>query len=180
MFFCEDKTILSSIIESFISLLSPFKYVHPYISILPEKFYGFIATEKKFLFGINEIYNENFFYKNDIELEKNLIVVSISIYKDEVKIEDIIKQSEEGNNFFIIEDNDNEKSENEINIEEENFVTNDYVVYNGTKTDIINIELPNIKRKALYEDLNNFKSKLKRKKNEEEDDNNYKIQSFFL
>ena len=179
LFFCEDKTILSSIIESFISLLSPFKYVHPYISILPEKFYGFIATEKKFLFGINEIYNGNFFYKNDIELDKNLIVVSISIYKDEVKIEDIIKQSEEGNNFFIIEDNDNEKSENEINIEEENFVTNDYVVYNGTKTDIINIELPNIKRKALYEDLNNFKSKLKSKKNEEEDDNNYKIQSFF-
>ena len=179
LFFCEDKTILSSIFEIFISLISPFRYVHPCVSILPEKLYGLIGTEKKFLFGINEIYNEKFFFKNDIEIDKNLIVVSISVYKDEVKIEDIFKESGEENNFFVIDDDDNEINDDEINYEEVNIVTNDYVVYNGTRTELINLELPYFKRKTLYEDLNNFKSKSKGKKSEEDEDNNYKIQNIF-
>ena len=78
LFFCKDKTILSSFIEIFISLLSPFKYILPCISLLPKTLYGLISTEPKFVFGINEEYNSNFFVKNDIELVKNIIVISIN------------------------------------------------------------------------------------------------------
>ena len=177
LFFCEHKTILSSFIETFITLLSPFKYVHPYISILPKKMFGLISTQSKYLFGINETFELNFFYKNGIEIDKNLIIISINIYKREGKIEEILKESnEENNNFFVIED-DSEKKEKD-DYEEEDQITNDYVLYNGTKTDIINVELPSIKRKNLYEDIYNFISKIKGKKLEDEE-YNYKIQSFF-
>ena len=174
LFFCENKTILSSIIEIFISLLSPFEYVLPYISILPKKNYGFISTEKKFLFGINEKYNKNFFMMNDIEIDKNIIIVNLNKNKNETKIEEIMNEiNEENNNFFIIEDDLEIENDNGIDC-----IKNDYVIYNGYKTELINVEFPSIKRKNLYEDIYNYVYKSKSKKNEE-DDYNYKIQGYF-
>ena len=171
LFFCDNKTLLSSFIETFISLLSPFKYVLPYNTILPKKLYGLINTESKFLFGINEKYSPNFFQLNDIEIDKNIIIININ----ELKIEEVTKEiNEDNNNFFIIQDDaeiNNENYDNDIN-----YVKNDYVVYNGTKIDLVFIELPYIKKK-LYEDLNNYINK-KSKKNDE-DDFNYKIRSIF-
>ena len=174
LFFCENKTILSSIIEIFISLLSPFEYVLPYISILPKKNYGFISTEKKFLFGINEKYNKNFFMMNDIEIDKNIIIVNLNKNKNETKIEEIMNEiNEENNNFFIIEDDLEIENDNGIDC-----IKNDYVIYNGYKSELINVEFPSIKRKNLYEDIYNYVYKSKSKKNEE-DDYNYKIQGYF-
>ena len=177
LFFCEDKTVLSNFIEIFISLLSPFKYVLPCISILPKKLYGLISTEKKFLFGINEEYNYNFFENNEIEMEKNIIVINLSKNKTDSKIEEIYKESNDENNFFVIQD-ELETKNNEYYNEGDYYMKDDYIIYNGIKTDLINIELPNIKRKTLYEDISNFISKYKTKKNED-DDYNYKIQNYF-
>lgn len=178
LFFCNDKTVLSSLIEIFISLLSPFKYVVPYISILPKNLYGLISTEKKFLFGINEDYNYSFFENKDIEIEKNIIVINLNNNKNESKIELICKESNEGKNCIVIED-DLETKNNDYNYNEgECYIQDDYVVYNGIKTYLINIEIPYTKKKILYEDISNFLTKIKSKKNEE-DDYNYKIQSIF-
>ena len=158
LFFCEDKSILSSFIETFISLLSPFKYVFPYISLLPKKLYGLISTERKFLFGINEEYNSDFFEKNDIEMEKNIIVISINAIKKEGKIEEVYKESNEETNYFVIDD-DSTTQNNEYNINYnvgDFFIQDNYVIFNGIRTELINIELPSIKKKVLYEDVSNF------------------------
>jgi hypothetical protein len=77
LFFCSEKKYLSAFIENFLGLLSPFNYVQPNISILPSKFYGLINSEPKFLFGINENYTPNFFKNNNIDIDKNIIVVNI-------------------------------------------------------------------------------------------------------
>ena len=147
-------------------MLSPFKYVLPCISILPKKLYGLISTEKKFLFGINEEYNYNFFENNEIEMEKNIIVINLSKNKTDSKIEEIYKESNDENNFFVIQD-ELETKNNEYYNEGDYYMKDDYIIYNGIKTDLINIELPNIKRKTLYEDISNFISRYKTKKKEE-------------
>ena len=57
LFFCSEKRYLSIFIENLLGLLSPFNYVLPNVTILPKRFYGFINSEAKFIFGINEVYN---------------------------------------------------------------------------------------------------------------------------
>ena len=165
LFFCENRNHLTSLIESFLSLISPFKYIHPHISILPQKFFGFISCEKKFIFGINQKYSSDFFKNNDIEIDKNIVIVYTE--KVEGKIDIIYKNNENNNDILTID----EEVDEEKNFEN-NFIDNDYVVFNGTKTELINIELPSDK-KALYDDLNKYKSK-------SDEDYNYKVRNFFL
>ena len=159
IFFCEDMNKLTSTIENFVSLISPFKYVHPYISILPQKFYGFINVEKKFIFGINQKYTKYFFEMNEIELEKNIVVIYFE--NNQGKIDIYYKQTEENkNDVFIIKDEESTNTDSKLNYNT-NFINSDYVMYNGTKTDLINIELPLIAKKKFNEDLHNYISKLK-------------------
>ena len=53
LFFSSNKELLSNIIESFLSLIYPFEYQYPNITILPDSNCGLIETEKCFIFGIN-------------------------------------------------------------------------------------------------------------------------------
>ena len=53
LFFSEDKEALTNIIESLITLIYPFEYPYPVISILPEQNYSLISLFKHFIFGIN-------------------------------------------------------------------------------------------------------------------------------
>ena len=64
LFFSEDKEALSTVIESFVSLIYPFEYPHPVIPILPEQNYSLIVLFKHFIFGINYKYSEEFLNKN--------------------------------------------------------------------------------------------------------------------
>ena len=54
LFFSKNKELLTNTIESFLSLIYPFEYQYPHISILPDSHSGLIETEKCFVFGINE------------------------------------------------------------------------------------------------------------------------------
>ena len=109
LFFCSEKSILSTFIENFLGLLSPFKYILPNISILPNKFYGLINSEPKFLFGINEKYSSDFFKANNIDIDKNIIVVNIDVEnRTESKIEEIIKKKDdEEKNYLLVNYNYN-------------------------------------------------------------------------
>ena len=78
LFFSENKKYLSSAIEIYLNILSPFKYVHPNISILPSIYYGLITSQEKFIFGINQKYSDDFFIKNEIPINKNILIVIIS------------------------------------------------------------------------------------------------------
>ena len=53
LFFSGKKEILTNIVESFITLISPFEYQNPHISILPDINAGIIEMAKSFIFGIN-------------------------------------------------------------------------------------------------------------------------------
>ena len=184
LFFYPQKNILTSILEGFISFISPFKYVQPYISILPKKSYGFISIEKKFIFGINEKYNKNFFIKNGIEIDKNIVIIYID--KNAGKIEIINKEDYNNNDLLIIEEDDNINiSEKNLSDNSNNYVDNDYIIYNGIKIELINIELPNNCKKKLCDDLENYINKLKKgvKNNsfiiKESIEFDYKIRKYF-
>ena len=172
IFFSNDRNRLTSVLENLLSFISPFKYVHPFISILPKKHYGFISIEKKFIFGINENYYQNFFNKNNIEINKNIVILYTDKNEDG-KIDIIYKDNFENNNdILIIEE---EKNSSEKNLES-NYIDNDYVIFNGTKTDLINLELPNDCRKKLHDDLNKYVGKMKGNLLK---DFNYKIKKYF-
>ena len=189
LFFCSEKTILSAFIENFLALLSPFNYMLPNVSILPNKFYGLINSEPKFLFGINEKYNQNFFKKNNIDIDKNIIVISIDAEnKTESKIEEIMKKKEdEDKNYLLVNydyntinnksSSESKKSKNVVN----NIITNDYVYYDNYKTELINISLPPEFKKKLSNRLSTclIGVKKKSKKGGQEENFNYKIQNAF-
>ena len=52
LFFCEDIHVLTYTIEGLLSLLYPFEYQYPAISVLPEENYSFISIFKHFIFFI--------------------------------------------------------------------------------------------------------------------------------
>ena len=155
LFFCENKSILSLLINTFLSVLSPFKYVFPHISMLPKKIYGLINSEQKFIFGINENYNENFFKNNNIELDKTIVIININVL-------------------------DQSKKNAKVNIEEKIFDINNYdkliierkgllnryedtILINGNITHIINVDIPNVYKKILSEGISKYISFMKKK-----------------
>ena len=54
LFFSADKEKLTSVVETFLSLLYPFEYQYPHVAILPDCNAGIIEMEKSFVFGINK------------------------------------------------------------------------------------------------------------------------------
>ena len=61
LFFCENLKDLTYTIEGLVSLIYPFEYSYPVISILPEINYPFISIMKHFIFGINHKYTKDIF-----------------------------------------------------------------------------------------------------------------------
>ena len=178
LFFCENESHLSLIIEGFLSLISPFKYVHPYITDLPKNLYGLISTEKKFIFGIKDKYEEDFFKNNDIEVDKNIVIAFAE--NNSGKVDVLYKENYENyNNMLIIEKEEEENILNK-NSNGNNIIENDYVIYNDIKTDLVNLEFPSDAKKTLVEDLLKY---LKNKKNLKEKKEimkfNCKIKAFF-
>lgn len=169
LFFSENIELLTSIIEGFLSILYPFEYVQPHISVLPSKFYGIINTEYKFIFGINEPYNPDFFKKNKILLDKTIIAVHFLNQK--AKIEEI-KKLEDQKDYVIID-----------NYNIFNFINNESFLPNGAKIDITNIELPIKYTKNLSSRIKTALNEAKKKKVNINDDIgnvfNQKIRYFF-
>ena len=152
LFFSDNLEILSKIISAFLNLLSPFEYVQPHITILPSKYYGIINIENNFIFGINENYNIDFFKNNNIILDKIIIVINISSLNKKAKIEEI-KKIEEQKDSIIID-----------NYNIFNFTNNDLLLPNGSKIDIINIELPIKPKKKLLSRIKSYLNEFKKKK----------------
>ena len=75
LIFSEDKYKLTSIFDSFLSLLFPFKCVVPHCSILPNNSFGLIESCDSFFFGINQKYTNDFFKRNEISFFNKKIIV---------------------------------------------------------------------------------------------------------
>ena len=94
LFFCEDTHILTYIIEGIMSLIYPFEYQYPIISVLPEENYSFISVFKHFIFGINYKYYDEIFQKKGIILDDKKYIIIIKIEK---RFENILNCDEEDN-----------------------------------------------------------------------------------
>ena len=159
LFFSDEKSILSLFIDTFLTVLSPFKYVYPHISILPQKLYGLINSEQKFIFGINENYNENykeddnFFYNNKIELDKTIVIIYTTIGEKGVKIGKIVEK--------IFDSNNKER----LLIERKGLLNHvdDFVIVNQIKMPILNVDIPYCFKKHLLEGLSKYISFMKKK-----------------
>ena len=59
---------ITNFILSFTLLLKPFTYQYRILSILPKKFYYFLEDNNPCIFGVNELYSQNFFQENRLLL----------------------------------------------------------------------------------------------------------------
>ena len=155
LFFSKNKNVLSLFVDNFMSLLNPFSYVLPHISLLPYELYGLINSEQKFIFGINEEYSKNFFEENNIDLDKSIVIVQLdSLKKNESKIIEIIKNVE-AEECLVINEKIKQK-ENDKNTEENIFFNNHYI-------NILNIELPSKAKKKAVSSINSLITLIKKK-----------------
>ena len=116
LFFSKDKGALTLFVDNFLTLLNPFVYILPHISILPNELYGLINSEQKFIFGINEEYSNTFFEDNYIDIDKSIVVICLnSEKKGESKIIEMSQKMELVECLVINEQN--KKKENNKNTE---------------------------------------------------------------
>jgi len=168
LIFSCNRTILSLFINTFITLLSPFKYAFPHISILPKDLYGLINTEKVFIFGINQNYKEEFFEENKIELDKSIAIIiidydlkkNINVGKFYEKIYDINNTSK-----LVFEKKFSDKYEQNI-CENQKFL----------------VDIPSVFKKKLSDDINRcitFKKNIFSNKETSMKDLTFKVQNVF-
>jgi len=76
----EEQTLISEVMDSFISLLYPFKWWHSYIPVLPESFLEYVRAMSPYLMGLEEsLFNtaSAFIYEEDnvylVFIDKNYI-----------------------------------------------------------------------------------------------------------
>ena len=162
LFFSEHRQYLSNTIECFLNILSPFKYIYSNITILPQKYFGLIHSQEKFIFGINQKYSEDFFINNQISVNKNILIVIIKKNeKNEIKImtEEIFCREETKLEYIISLNINNNKQENKTN-----------------KNNLFNIDLPIKNKKKILFKLKNYLNLIKTnmKKNIFENENIFK------
>ena len=160
LFFSKNKERLTNLFETFMSLLSPFEYQNPHVSILPDINAGLIEMSKTFAFGINEEWVEpNNKDKKKTYFEK----FNLNIFNKVIKIVDLDKRLV--TKYFIptqriISFNDLGKGNSK----------DDYSIFIASKEKIDLQEAPNIDFPS--KNFQNFKEKL------EEFKHNNKIKTF--
>ena len=91
LFFSKNIEHLTYTIEGLLSLIYPFEYNYPVVSVLPEQNYSFINIYKSFIFGINYTYSEDIFTLKGINLEDQKLINIITI---ENRFNNIINSNE--------------------------------------------------------------------------------------
>ena len=81
IFFSENIQYLTPVIFSALTLLYPFKFPFPVVSVLPKECYNFIENIGPEILGINEKFYPNFFKLNNISISDNLLIVDIDEHK---------------------------------------------------------------------------------------------------
>ncbi len=148
IFFHKKKIELCNIIESLITIIFPFEYVHNVIHILPIENYSLIQKMNKFIIGINENFDKKIFDEKHINLgSKNVIIVSLiydeinKTYDSKILLYNKIK---------------------EINIKDLNNIENNNILFNNLyeKTN-----LPEHYKTKTLRDIKEYLYELEKKKN---------------
>ena len=180
LIFSNDKYFLSLFINTFLTVISPFKYIYPHISILPKKLYGLINSQKVFFFGINELFTNNFFEDNKIKLDKTIVIISLdtSIEGSMGKIEERIYDYNSKEEISI--------TTNLLNIDSGDEINNEMINMNGALVNKINVDIPSYFKKKISEGINKYLSFMKKtsffakKVSAPSKDFTYKIQRVFF
>ena len=171
LFFSNDKEKLSNIVQTFLELLSPFRYQYPNISILPEDNLGIIEHAKSFVFGINQDWinpenGENFLNRKNILIFNKPIRIcdidkqKLDLYynkKDEesvVTFEDLSKMKknlDNNNNINNLSDSSDINNNNEANN-----INISYNKSNENNYNLIGYQLPIHYGEKLKKNLNIF------------------------
>ena len=112
IFFGSKLYDLTNSILSILSLIYPFKYQFQIVSVLPKDLYNFIETISPYIFGVNEIYDENFFDKNEISLEDSTILI-IDLERNKICIKSNNETPQTNKDFPPLPKNLKEKLEKE-------------------------------------------------------------------
>ena len=100
LFFSVNKEKLTNVFESFLSLITPFEYQYPHVSILPDIYAGIIEMAKSFALGINSEWIKKIHEQNGKVQEKNYFEYSnLNVFNKLIKIVDIDKH--ETTNYLI-------------------------------------------------------------------------------
>ena len=75
VFFSSNLSQVTNIIMSFLILLKPFTYQYRILSVLPKDSYFFLEDDNPCVFGVNELYYENFFKDNNLFVENKPICI---------------------------------------------------------------------------------------------------------
>ena len=89
LFFYDDYSILSSVTDSFLTLLYPFKWIHTYIPIMSDQMLSYLETFLPFVNGINSSLIDlvkDVFWENQQSNDEEVFIVYISKEKDKDKV----------------------------------------------------------------------------------------------
>jgi hypothetical protein len=75
IFFSSNLSILSLIIQSFLSLIFPLKYPFYIVFFLPNESYSLLENPLPYIVGIAEKYHSSFFFQNNIDLTDTSVLI---------------------------------------------------------------------------------------------------------
>ena len=177
LIFSKSKSELTTTYDAFLSLLYPFTYVQAHCGILPNNSFGLIESCDTFIFGINQEYDgDNFFKNNEISVYNKRIVI-LDLDKKEIKFSQLIDaiQIDLDNDFdedvdFLyaeIKNNDKEKNQSKCSCK-----YNNYRNYNfeqnrsNVKNKEEEIDLPSHYKKKTYNSLIDYLKMLSKSQNQ--------------
>ena len=77
IFFSNDKSILSTMIEGFLCLIYPFKYCHHNITVLPMNSLYVLENFSSYVIGINVSYSKTFFSDLNLEVLDSILIIDL-------------------------------------------------------------------------------------------------------
>ena len=163
LFFSSKKEILANIVETFLSLLHPFEYQYPHISILPDSNAGLIELEKSYVFGINhklEIVKKDELTCPKYFLDNNLNLINRALMLANIDNGKVNAFCQENGSYHVVNFEDLGVYNNTNTIDSTQKVSKD--LYTGRITDIIeDAQLPEKYTEKLITKIEDFKKKLK-------------------
>ena len=170
LFFCENLKDLTYTIEGITSLIFPFEYPYPIVSILPEENYSMITILKHYIFGINHKFNKEACSQKGININKLDNIIIVKIEKRDNENQNLIEREKSNSQSILIFASDKKKSI--LELKQLNSHYNDINVEQKDEFKNLKVQLPSIYKEKLkkkfYENIESKITNRKKKTNMDE------------
>ena len=170
LFFCENIKDLTYTIEGITSLIFPFEYPYPIVSILPEENYSMITILKHYIFGINHKFNKEACSQKGININKLDNIIIVKIEKRDNENQNLIEREKSNSQSILIFASDKKKSI--LELKQLNSHYNDINVEQKDEFKNLKVQLPSIYKEKLkkkfYENIESKITNRKKKTNMDE------------